>query len=140
MGKIILPRIMWLLLTGLMLSPSLLLAADATITVTKEQGGREITLKVGNILLIELPGQGGTGYSWSVEEACAPYVKLMDHTTRQPKEDRLGGPVRVGGPVMHVWRFKAEKPGACEIKMAYYRPWEGVGKAVDHFVIKLHIE
>ena len=97
---------MWLLLTCLMLSPSPLLAADATITVTKEQGGREIALKVGNILLIELPGKGGTGYSWLVEETFAPYLKLMDQTTRQLKEGRLGG------PVMHVWRFKAEKPGA----------------------------
>ena len=140
MRKIILPQIMWLLLTGLILLPSPLRAGDTIITVTKEQGGREIALKVGNILQIELPGQGGTGYSWSVEEAFAPYVKLMDHTTRQPTEDRLGGPVRVGGPVMHIWRFKAEKPGACEIKMAYFRPWEGVGKAVDHFVVKLHIE
>ena len=134
MGKIMLAQITWLLLTGLMLSPSPLLAADATVTVTKEQGGREITLKVGNILLIELPGKGGTGYSWLVEETFAPYLKLLDQTTRQLKEGRLGG------PVMQVWRFKAEQPGACEIKMAYYRPWEGVGKAVDHFRFKLRIE
>jgi predicted secreted protein len=134
MRKIIPPQIMWLLLTGLILLPSPLRAGDTTITVTKGQDGREIALKVGNILQIELPGQGGTGYSWSVEEACAPYVKLMDHTTRQLKE---GLP---GGPVMHMWRFKAEKPGACEIKMAYFRPWEGVGKAVDHFRLKLRIE
>jgi inhibitor of cysteine peptidase len=134
MRKIILAQIMWLSLTGLILSPSPLLAADAAITVTKEQGGREITLKVGNILQIELPGQSGTGYSWAVEEACAPYLKLVDQATRQLKKDLPGG------PVMHIWRFKAEKPGVCKIKMAYYRPWEGVGKAVDHFVVKLHID
>ena len=134
MGKVLIRRITWLLLTCFMLSPSPLLAADATITVTKEQGGRKIALKVGNILQIELPGTGGTGYSWSVEVAGAPYLKLLDHTTRQLKESLPGG------PVMHIWRFKAEKPGACEIKMAYFRPWEGVGKAVDHFHLKLHIE
>lgn len=134
MGIIILPQIMWLLLTGLILFPSPLLAAEATITVTKEQGGREIALKVGNIFFIELPGTGGTGYLWSVEKTCAPYLKLMDHTTRQLKE---GLP---GGPVMQVWRFKAAQPGACEIDMAYYRPWEGLGKAVDHFHLKLRIE
>jgi predicted secreted protein len=134
MGKIMLTRIMWLFLIGLILSPSPLQAADATITVTKEHSGREIALKVGNILQVELPGTGGTGYSWSVEGACAPYLKLLDHTTRQLKENLPGG------PVMHIWRFEAEKPGACEIKMAYFRPWEGVGKAVDHFVVKLRIE
>jgi hypothetical protein len=42
--------------------------------------------------------------------------------------------------VIQVFRFKAAQPGATEIKMAYYRPWEGVGKAVEHFRVKLHIE
>ena len=134
MGKIMIPRITWLLLTCLMLSQSTLLAADATITVTKEQGGREIALKVGNILQIELPGRGGTGYTWFADATGAPYLKLMSQTTRQVKEGRLGG------PVIQVWRFKAEKPGATEIKMAYYRPWEGVGQAVDHFLIKIRLE
>ena len=134
MGKIILTGLTWLLLTCLVLSPSPLLAADATITVTKEHGGREIALKVGNILRIELPGKGGTGYLWLVEGTGAPYLKLMDQATRQVKEGRLGG------PVIQVFRFKAAQPGATEIKMAYYRPWEGVGKAVDHFRVKLHIE
>ena len=134
MGKILLPRLMGLLLICLLLSPSPLLAADATITVTKEQAGREIALKVGSILLIELPGKGGTGYSWSAEETFAPCLKLLDQTTRQLKEGRLGG------PVMQVWRFKAAQPGTTGIKMAYYRPWEGVGKAVDHFRLKLRIE
>jgi predicted secreted protein len=140
MRKIQLRPLIWLLLTGLMLSQSPLPAAGATITVTKEQAGREIALKVGDILQIELPSRGGTGYSWLVEETFAPYLKLLDQTTRQLKEGQPGGPVRVGGPVMQVWRFKAEKPGACEIKMAYYRPWEGVGKAVDHFRLKLLVE
>ena len=134
MGKIMLAPITCLLLTGLMLSPSPLLAADATVTLTKEQAGREIALKVGNILLIELPGHSGTGYLWVAEAAGAPCLKLMSESTQ-----KVGKP-RPGSPVMQVWRFKAAQPGACEIKMALYRPWEGVGKAVDHFRIKLRIE
>ena len=125
MGKIMLPRITWLLLTCLMLSQSPLLAADATITVTKEQGGREIALKVGNILLIELPGKGGTGYSWLVEATGAPYLKLMDQTTRQLKEGRLGG------PVMQVWRFKAATARGIRDQNGLLptvgRGWEGRG-------------
>ena len=96
MGKIMLPRIICLLLTCLLLSPSPLLAADATITVTKEQGGREIALKVGNILQIELPGTGGTGYSWSVEEA-APRTS-NSWTTPPDSLKKIGGdrPGRTG--------------------------------------------
>jgi predicted secreted protein len=128
------PRNTWLLLTVLVLTASTLMAADATITVTKEQDGREIALKVGNILQIELPGRGGTGYLWSVEADGAPYLKLISQATQ-----KVGEP-RPGSPSMQVWRFRAEKPGATEIKMAYYRPWEGVGTAVDHFRIKLRLE
>ena len=134
MAQIMVPRIAWLLLTCLLLSQSTLMAAEATITVTKEQGGREITLKVGNILRIELPGRGGAGYIWLVEDTFAPYLKLMDQATQKVGERRPGS------PVIQVWRFKAAQPGACEIKLAYYRPWEGVGNAVDHFLIKIHIE
>ena len=79
MGKIMLPRLTWLLLTCLMLSPSPLLAADATITVTKEQGGREIALKVGDILQIELPVERrhrlqlvGRGYRRPVPQTHGP--------------------------------------------------------------------
>jgi predicted secreted protein len=140
MEKILIPRLCWLLLSGLILCSATLLAADATITVTKEQSGREIALKVGDILLIELPAKGGTGYSWAVEGTFPPCLKLLDQSTRQLTEGRPGGPVRVGGPVMQVWRFRAERPGAGEINLAYFRPWEGVGKAVDHFRLKLRIE
>jgi len=134
MATIMIPRITWLLITWLMLFPSTLLAADATITVTEEQGGREIALKVGNILRIELPGRGGTGYSWLAEATGAPHLKLVDQTTQKAGERRLGA------PVIQVWRFRAEKPGATEIKMAYYRTWEGVGQAKDRFLIKIRIE
>jgi inhibitor of cysteine peptidase len=134
MAKIFHHKIICLLLTCLMLSASTLLAAEATITVTKEQAGRELTLQVGNILRIELPGKGGTGYLWVLQDTFAPYLKLLDQATQKVGEHRPGS------PVMQVWRFKAEKPGATEIKLAYYRPWEGVGKAVEHFRVKLRIE
>jgi len=134
MAKTMNPKIIWLLLTCWLLSASTLLAAEATITVTKEQGGREIALKVGNILRVELPGKGGTGYLWVLQDTLAPYLKLLDQATQ-----KVGEP-RPGSPVMEIWRFKAERPGVTEIKIAYYRPWEGVGKAVDHFRVKLHIE
>jgi predicted secreted protein len=134
MAKVRMRGIVGLLLTWLVLSPSNLMAAETTITVTKELNGREIALKVGNILRIKLPGNSGTGYSWVVSANGAPYLKLVDQAT-----ENVGKP-RPGSPVLQVWRFRAAQPGAGEIKIAYYRPWEGVGKAVDHFLVKLHIE
>jgi predicted secreted protein len=134
MGNIMMPRLTWLLLTCWVLSPSPLLAADATLTVTKSQAGREIALKAGDILQIELPSRGGTGYSWFAEATGAPYLKLLSSATR------TDGEPYPGSPVMQVWRFQAAQPGTCELKIAYYRPWEGVGKAVDHFRLKVQVE
>jgi inhibitor of cysteine peptidase len=135
MAKIGIAESAWLLLALVLLFPPAVMASDpATVTVTQAQHGRDLTLKVGSILEIELPGIGGTGYTWLEQAAGAPYLKLLDQTTRPDKEGRMGG------PVIQVWRFKAEKPGTTEIKMAYYRPWEGVATATDHFLIKLHIE
>lgn len=134
MARIRTLRITCLLLTFLLFSQSVPLAAETTITVTKAQGDREIALKVGDILQIELPGSGGTGYSWLAEETFAPYLKLLDQATRQIK------PGLPGGPVMHIWRFRAEKPGTTGINMDYCRPWEGAKTAKDHFRLKLRID
>jgi predicted secreted protein len=134
MARIRIPGITWLLLTFLLLSQSVLLAAETTVTVTKAQEGQEISLKVGNILQIELPGSGGTGYSWLAKNTFAPHLKLLDQTIRQLN---AGLP---GGSVTYIWRFKAATPGATGISMDYFRPWEGVGTAKDHFRIKVRIE
>ena len=124
----------WLLVTGLILSPSTLVAAEAAITLTKAQSGQTIALTVGDIVQIELPTSGGTGYTWMVNTPGAPYLKLMSQATRAV------GEIRPGSPVMQVWRFQAQQSGETEINLAYYRPWEEVGKAADHFHIKIRIK
>jgi predicted secreted protein len=129
-------RLTGLLLAGLLLLPPAMMAAEpTTVTVTKEKDGREAALKVGDILQVELPGKAGTGYSWSAVAAGAPYLKLISQDSRP-----VAGQPPLGGPVVQVWRFRAEKPGTALIKMSYYRPWEGVGKAVGHFSLKIRIE
>ena len=133
MAKIMLLGFAWALITGFMLSPSTLVAAEAAITLTKAQSGQTIALKVGDIVQIELPTIGGTGYSWTVTAPGEPYLKLMSQATRAV------GETRPGSPVMQVWRFQTQQEGETEINLAYYRPWEGVGKAADHFRIKIRI-
>jgi predicted secreted protein len=134
MARIMLPRLACLLVICLVVSPSTLLAAEAAITVTQAQSGQTIALKVGDIVQIELPARGGTGYSWLVHAPGAPCLKLMSQTSRAL------GETRPGSPVMQVWRFQADQAGETEIDLAYYRPWEGVGKATDHFRIKIRIQ
>jgi predicted secreted protein len=109
-------------------------AGEETIIVPKEQNGQEITVKTGNLIQIELAEIGSAGYSWYIDNLNSQYLELVSEETRGISEEG-----KIGAPVMHVWRFKAKKVGQTEIKMDYYRKWEGVKKSTDHFFIKINV-
>ncbi len=107
---------------------------ESVIVLQKADAGREIQVRPGDVIQIELPGTGGTGYWWYVTGSDERYVELLAEETRSPAERKPGGPVQ------GVWRFKMREPGRTELVMKYYRVWEGPGKAVDEFSIILSIK
>lgn len=124
-----------LLCSALMvLSPSSAGAGDQGVTVGEEQSGQQLTLRVGEIFQVELPGLGGTGYSWYLDNLDSRYLELISHETRPASPARM-----VGGPLLYLWRFKAKKEGQTQLKMAYYRVWEGIGTATKHFLLQITI-
>ena len=108
-----------------------LLAGDPAIAVGQDQHNQSITLKVGETLRMELPGTAGTGYSWQIDKFDSRYLDLLPQETSRPTGDLMGG------PVTHVWRFKAKRAGQTQLQLDYYRPWEGLIKATKHF--RLHL-
>jgi predicted secreted protein len=109
-------------------------ADEEMVIVQKEQSGQAITVKAGDIIQIELAEVGSAGYSWYIDNLDARYLELVSEETKKVSEEG-----KIGAPVMRVWRFKAEKVGQTEIKMDYYRKWEGVDKSTDNFFIKINI-
>ena len=107
-----------------------------TLTVlTKEDTGREIKVKCGDVIQIELKTMGAAGYNWFFEKLDEGYLELIAKEMRRAFREDL-----VGGPQLGVWSFKTRKKGITEIKMAEYRSWEGIGKSIEKFSIKLAIE
>jgi predicted secreted protein len=102
--------------------------------LTKADNGKQVHLKTGGMIEIELSGPGATGYSWYLDELPAG-ITVVSQTT---KADREKG--RVGGPVSYIFRLRADKPGTSEIRALYYRPWEGKEKTIDRFSITLLVE
>jgi predicted secreted protein len=47
-------------------------------------------------------------------------MELLGENTGAQNEGRLGG------PVLAIWIFWAKEPGTTEVKMHYYRSWEGI--------------
>ena len=102
--------------------------------VAKEQSGSEIKVRPGDIIQVELPALGSAGYSWHIGQMDGERLEFVSQSTRQVSDDG-----RVGAPVVGVWKFKARKQGTTGIKMDLYRRWEGSGKSVDHFSLRVII-
>ena len=104
------------------------------VVLQKQDSGKEITVKAGQGIQILLEGLGGTGYWWYVENLDARRMELFSEKTKSVSDGR------VGGPVLGLWNFRAKEPGTVEIKIDYYRIWEGSAKAIDHFQVRIKVE
>jgi len=108
---------------------------DDMVIITKQDNGKEIKAKVGNVIQVELEGLGSAGYKWYLDSLNAEYLEIISEETKAVSDKE-----KIGAPVLGIWRFKALKKGFTEIKMDHYRVWEGKDSATDHFGIKLTIQ
>jgi len=110
------------------------MAREPTVILRKGDHGKEFTLKRGEVFEIQLEGTGGTGYGWHVRDLDTGHLDLLGEKTKADSSGRLGG------PVLGLWTFRAKEPGNTEIKLDYYRPWEGLQKAAEYFRVKIIIQ
>jgi len=111
------------------------MTGDKIIIVNKQDNGKEIKTGVGNVIQIELEVLGSAGYKWHLDSLNAGYLELISEETKAVSDKE-----KMGAPVLGIWRFKTLKKGFTEIKMDYYRVWEGKDSATEHFGIKLTIQ
>jgi predicted secreted protein len=102
--------------------------------VKKHDNGKEIHIKSGDIIQIELEGSGSTGYEWYLDETYKDYFHLI----KEDKEEILREGF-VGTPVIRRWQLKAVNQGETELKFLLYRDWEGKDKAASLFKIRVKI-
>lgn len=106
---------------------------EKTVIIQKEDNQKEIRVQTGDVIQIELEGTGSTGFWWHIDKLDTDHLNLLSEETKAVTEGKTGA------PVMGIWRFKVHGKGYSEIKMDYYRKWEGSEKAAEHFLIKLNI-
>jgi len=107
---------------------------EPEVILQKQDNGKGMKLKAGQTFQVQLEAMGGTGYWWYVQGPDARHLELLSEKTRAASDGR------VGGPVLGLWTFQAKERGTTEIKMDYYRKWEGVGKAIEKYRVKITIE
>lgn len=129
LGRVILLTL--LLMFGAVLQTA---ACGHKMRISRNDSGKEITVSRGNLIELSLESQGATGYLWKFERIDPEYVDFVREETTSKSV-----PGRTGGPVIHIWTLLVKKEGLTEIRMSYYRPWEGKSTAVDTFMVRLRI-
>ena len=104
------------------------------VILQKQDRGREIQVRVGEVIEIRLEALGGAGYGWYMEDLDPTLLEWIGEKTHPPREGKIGE------PVMEQWYIWTKARGTAEIKMDYYRKWEGQERAVEHFRMKIGIQ
>ncbi|HEY3346832.1 MAG TPA: protease inhibitor I42 family protein [Nitrospirota bacterium] len=104
------------------------------ILITQKDAGRTIEARVGDTIRLELPAHGAAGYTWQAEGLNEDILKISKTESMVEPDKSM-----VGRPVIVIWRLEAVAAGEAQLKMLYFRPWEGKGSAVGSFAVKVRI-
>jgi len=105
------------------------------LKINKLDNNKEVTVKVGDVINIELERSGGTGYDWYIDAPSGDCLELIGEHTETVATDKA----IVGAPVTEEWQLKAIKSGYTEVVLHLYRVWEGKDKSIDSFKIRVKI-
>jgi len=94
--------------------------------------GKMDFVKKGQPFKIELAGNPTTGYNWYIDQIDEKYFQVISSGYQPAKDKRLVG---AGGKC--YWNIKPLKTGVSTLQLLYYRVWEGPGKAVDKFTVRV---
>lgn len=108
-------RISFLLVTTVAIGALATAAAAGTVVrVGPKSNGKVVQLKTSDILVVSLPGNATTGFSWK--------VRAVDKTVLRPTSSKYvprssGGKVGAGGTF--VLRFRADHAGTTRLRLGY---------------------
>jgi predicted secreted protein len=112
----------WLILGGLIAALSACASGGAAggtprNIILPPEGGK-IDARPGDILVITLPANPSTGYTWEVDPLDAGVLAQEGEPVTKAESDLIGAPSAM------TFRFKAAGPGQVILSMSYRRPWE----------------
>lgn len=95
-------------------------AHAAQLDLTEAENGKDIVLGKRDALVVRLPANPSTGYSWQPSFSKPDIFKALGSGTYETA--KTGN--KVGVPMTVAWKLKAVKSGSLRITFTYIRPWE----------------
>jgi predicted secreted protein len=108
-------------------------AQPRVLTFTEKDDGSQIELKTGDVLVLKLKAQFGTGYSWQISANDNKKLKLVNQSVETETDKSESG------FETQVFKFKAKKTGQFEMKLQYIRVWEKDAEPLKKFGLKIQI-
>ncbi|MGY2006217.1 protease inhibitor I42 family protein [Nocardia gipuzkoensis] len=112
-------------------------AANPVVRVGVADHGQQRRLHVGQRLIVALPANPSTGYSWSIAKVDAAVVKLDGEADFEPDP---AVPVAPGAGGTSVWTFVGAAAGVTALTMEYTRPWEQGLEPARTFSLTIEVE
>jgi predicted secreted protein len=100
------------------------------LIVTSTDEATNVTLRVNQQLVVQLPAQLGTGFSWRVAPDSTKALAPL-------KVSEISAATQPGAPQIQALRFIATQPGSGTLKLVYGQPWRP--EVAPSRVFQLHI-
>ena len=112
-------------------------AASKTYEMTRDDNGKTLKVKVGDVIQVKLKSNRTTGYSWALTGKNDAKV-LKSGEVEYKVDEHPAGMVGVGGN--DFCTFTALAPGKTEISLGYARPWEKDKEPAQAFKLTVEVE
>ena len=112
-------------------------AASKTYEMTRDDNGKTLKVKVGDVIRVKLKSNRTTGYSWALTGKTDAKV-LKSGEVEYKVDEHPAGMVGVGGN--DFCTFTALAPGKTEIALGYARPWEKDKEPAQAFKLTVEVE
>jgi predicted secreted protein len=109
---------------------------DREVMLDTNSNGKQVEVRIGDEINIELVGAGGTGYWWYFDKLDRNFFEFVGEETRLAGK---GEKEVTGGPIIGTWKLRAKKAGRSIIRMKYYRAWEKSSGAINQFEVSVDI-
>jgi len=112
-------------------------AASRTYEMTRDDNGKTLKVKVGDVIRVKLKSNRTTGYSWALTGKTDAKI-LKSGEVEYKVDEHPAGMVGVGGN--DYCTFTALAPGKTEISLGYARPWEKDKEPAQAFKLTVEVE
>lgn len=108
----------------------------AVLAIGEDEAGKTVTLAAGDRLVVSLPANPGTGYSWEIQPAPDETIlKLVDEPQFSAQDTN-----KVGAPGLLSFSFDALSPGETSLNLVYHRAWETGVPPLETYEVTVVIE